>query len=157
MDPRRLFQSYSGGDLFSQGVAPQVSSARTAFTTVFGMGTGGTPSLRPPESGASLAAFGDRALGIEYLRCAKSVVVVAARERRSASLTALPRLSSFVALTTESVNVADIGQSDLLTFFSYGTASSCGTLHCLAFPLLFLQLLAASFRSSWRWEEMRVE
>src|SRR4051812_14402671 len=44
---------YSGGDLFSQGVAPQVSSARTAFTTVFGMGTGGTPSLRPPETGVS--------------------------------------------------------------------------------------------------------
>jgi hypothetical protein len=49
----RLASNYSGGDLFSQEVAPQVSSARTAFTTVFGMGTGGTPSLKPPENGVS--------------------------------------------------------------------------------------------------------
>ena len=48
---------YSGGDLFPQGVAPRVSSAQTAFTTVFGMGTGGTPSLghqkavAPPTAG----------------------------------------------------------------------------------------------------------
>jgi hypothetical protein len=51
-DRRRvLLVEYSGGDLFFQGIAPPVSSAQTAFTTVFGMGTGGTRTLRPPESG----------------------------------------------------------------------------------------------------------
>ena len=33
-----------GIDLFSREAALQVSSARTGLTTVFGMGTGGTPS-----------------------------------------------------------------------------------------------------------------
>ena len=34
-----------GGDLLSQGVAPQVPSALAGFTSVFGMGTGGSPPL----------------------------------------------------------------------------------------------------------------
>jgi len=36
---------FSGSDLLSRGVAPEVSSARKGLTAVFGMGTGGTPSL----------------------------------------------------------------------------------------------------------------
>ncbi len=40
----------SGSDIFSQGVAPSVSSALRRFTSVFGMGTGGSTSLKPPES-----------------------------------------------------------------------------------------------------------
>lgn len=36
---------FSGGDLLSQGVAPAVSSAQKGLTAVFGMGTGGAPSL----------------------------------------------------------------------------------------------------------------
>ena len=39
----------SGGDLLSQGLAPQVPSALEGLTAVFGMGTGGTPPLFPPE------------------------------------------------------------------------------------------------------------
>jgi hypothetical protein len=39
----------TGSDLLSQGVSPQVSSAWKGLTAVFGMGTGGTPSLSPPE------------------------------------------------------------------------------------------------------------
>ena len=39
----------SGSDLFSQNVAIQVSSALHRFTSVFGMGTGGTNALKPPE------------------------------------------------------------------------------------------------------------
>ena len=35
---------------FPQGVAPSVSSALGRFTTVFGMGTGGTTSPKPPGS-----------------------------------------------------------------------------------------------------------
>ena len=42
---QRALYDYSGGDLFSRRVAPRVSSARVGFTTVFGMGTGGTPLL----------------------------------------------------------------------------------------------------------------
>ena len=40
----------SGGYLLSQGVAPQVPSALAGLTSVFGMGTGVTPPLWPPET-----------------------------------------------------------------------------------------------------------
>ena len=40
----------SGGVLLSQGVYPQVPSALTGLTSVFGMGTGVTLSLWPPKS-----------------------------------------------------------------------------------------------------------
>ena len=39
----------TGGDLLSQGVTPQVPSAQTGLTSVFGMGTGVSPSLSPPR------------------------------------------------------------------------------------------------------------
>ncbi len=39
----------TGGDLLSQGVSPQVPSARTGLTSVFGMGTGVSPLLSPPR------------------------------------------------------------------------------------------------------------
>ncbi len=42
--------NYSGGDLLSQGVSPQVPSALAGLTSVFGMGTGVTPPLWPPET-----------------------------------------------------------------------------------------------------------
>ena len=45
-----LCSNYSGGDLLSQGVSPQVPSARAGLTSVFGMGTGVTPPLWPPET-----------------------------------------------------------------------------------------------------------
>ncbi len=45
----RFVQGKSGGDLLSQGVTPQVPSALAVFTTVFGMGTGVSPPLWPPE------------------------------------------------------------------------------------------------------------
>ena len=38
-----------GSDLFSHIVADAVSSALKRFTSVFGMGTGGSASLKPPE------------------------------------------------------------------------------------------------------------
>jgi hypothetical protein len=40
----------SGGVLLSQGVYPQVPSALAGLTAVFGMGTGVTPPLWPPET-----------------------------------------------------------------------------------------------------------
>ena len=43
------FSINPGGDLLSQGVYPQVPSARAGLTSVFGMGTGVTPPLWPPE------------------------------------------------------------------------------------------------------------
>ena len=39
-----------GGDLFSHPVARAVSSALVRFTSVFGMGTGGSTPLKPPGS-----------------------------------------------------------------------------------------------------------
>jgi hypothetical protein len=39
---------YPGDDLFSQEVAPQVSSALESLTSVFGMGTGGAFPLASP-------------------------------------------------------------------------------------------------------------
>ena len=39
---------YPGDDLFSQEVAPQVSSALESLTSVFGMGTGGSSPLASP-------------------------------------------------------------------------------------------------------------
>ena len=39
------FERSPGNDLLSRGVAPEVSSALKDLTTVFGMGTGGSPSL----------------------------------------------------------------------------------------------------------------
>ena len=44
----------SGGDLLSQGTAPQVPSALAGFTSVFGMGTGGSPPLTPPDKSSSV-------------------------------------------------------------------------------------------------------
>ena len=40
----------SGGNLLSQGVYPQVPLARSSLTSVFGMGTGVSPTLWPPET-----------------------------------------------------------------------------------------------------------
>ena len=42
--------SKSGGDLLSQGTTPQVPSAQVGLTSVFGMGTGVSPPLWPPET-----------------------------------------------------------------------------------------------------------
>ena len=44
----RLYME-SGGDLLSRTVTSQVPSALKGLTSVFGMGTGGTPSSLPPE------------------------------------------------------------------------------------------------------------
>ena len=48
---RNCFRTYleSGGDLLSRAVSSQVPSALKGLTSVFGMGTGGTPSPLPPE------------------------------------------------------------------------------------------------------------
>ena len=46
----------SGDDLLSQGVSPQVPSALAVFTSVFGMGTGVSPPLSPPETYEILGA-----------------------------------------------------------------------------------------------------
>jgi hypothetical protein len=46
----RLSKAKSGGYLLSQGVYPQVPSAYAVLTSVFGMGTGVTPQLWPPET-----------------------------------------------------------------------------------------------------------
>jgi hypothetical protein len=47
----------SGGDLLSRGVSPQVPSALAVFTSVFGMGTGVSPPLLPPEAWCCFSVF----------------------------------------------------------------------------------------------------
>ena len=47
----------SGGDLCSRAVSSQVLSALKGLTSVFGMGTGGTPSPLPPENSLSIGLF----------------------------------------------------------------------------------------------------
>ena len=55
---RSLFnRKKSGGVLLSQGVYPQVPSALTSLTSVFGMGTGVASSLSPPETGCDQRQF----------------------------------------------------------------------------------------------------
>ena len=48
-EPEAVFDQKSGGVLLSQGDFPQVPSALTGLTSVFGMGTGVTLSLWPPK------------------------------------------------------------------------------------------------------------
>ena len=48
--------SEAGGGLLSHDLAVAVPSALTGLTTVFGMGTGVTPPLKPPEIVKSDAA-----------------------------------------------------------------------------------------------------
>ena len=45
-DPKR---KGPGSDLLSRGVSPRVPSALEGLTSVFGMGTGVSPPLWPPE------------------------------------------------------------------------------------------------------------
>ena len=47
----------SGGDLLSRAVTSQVPSALKGLTSVFGMGTGGTPSSLPPEMVSYICDF----------------------------------------------------------------------------------------------------
>src|SRR5207253_8179967 len=54
---RGLRGEKSGGDLLSRGASPQVPSALAGLTSVFGMGTGVTPPLWPPENLFSIEVF----------------------------------------------------------------------------------------------------
>jgi hypothetical protein len=54
-----------GGDLLSQGCEPQVPSALAGFTSVFGMGTGGSRPLTPPDKALSNSV--PRALHSEHV------------------------------------------------------------------------------------------
>ncbi len=54
-----------GGDLLSQGREPQVPSALAGFTSVFGMGTGGSRPLTPPDKASSNSV--SRALHSEHV------------------------------------------------------------------------------------------
>ena len=49
-----LLHDYSGDVLLSQGESPQVPSALASLTSVFGMGTGVTSPLWPPETVLSI-------------------------------------------------------------------------------------------------------
>ncbi len=53
--PWRSRANKSGSVLLSQGISPQVPSALRGLTSVFGMGTGVTLSLWPPETGCQWA------------------------------------------------------------------------------------------------------
>ena len=62
----------SGGDLLSRTVTSQVPSALKGLTSVFGMGTGGTPSSLPPEMVSYLIEIALHSTrGFPYLRFRK--------------------------------------------------------------------------------------
>ena len=59
----------SGSDLSSRAVSSQVLSALKGLTSVFGMGTGGTPSSLPPEMVSySIGRSGDLSQYSSFLR-----------------------------------------------------------------------------------------
>ena len=45
----RVLKDPPGSVLLSRGLSPQVPSALEGLTSVFGMGTGGSPPLLPPD------------------------------------------------------------------------------------------------------------
>ncbi len=57
MDGSDPLTKLPGSDLLSQGIAPQVPSALVSFTSVFGMGTGGSSPLSPPDKPVSCLAL----------------------------------------------------------------------------------------------------
>ena len=62
----------SGGDLLSRAVSSQVPSALKGLTSVFGMGTGGTPSPLPPEIVSILRARLSNACPTRYTLSSES-------------------------------------------------------------------------------------
>jgi hypothetical protein len=60
-----LHQKMPGSDLLSQRREPQVPSALAGFTSVFGMGTGGSRPLTPPDKASSNSE--PRALHSEHI------------------------------------------------------------------------------------------
>ena len=70
----------SGGDLLSRTVTSQVPSALKGLTSVFGMGTGGTPSSLPPEMVSYVCDF------IVYQLVYPSVTFVPLSERSACSV-----------------------------------------------------------------------
>ena len=68
----RLLLKRSGGVLLSQGVYPQVPSARAGLTTVFGMGTGVTPPPWPPETCCQSRLREELHSEHEHLKCNSS-------------------------------------------------------------------------------------
>src|SRR6267378_2253205 len=44
---------YAGNDLLSHTLSRAVQSALRGLTSVFGMGTGGTPAVKSPQTGAA--------------------------------------------------------------------------------------------------------
>ena len=57
-----------GGDLFSHTLASAVSSALRRFTSVFGMGTGGSVSLEPPKDFGNEYSRRNRRCQIPFFR-----------------------------------------------------------------------------------------
>jgi hypothetical protein len=60
-----LWNDKPGNVLLSQGVAPQLPSALKSLTSVFGMGTGVSSSLSPPD--LLLFSFNDKSYYINKL------------------------------------------------------------------------------------------
>ena len=77
---------YPGGDLLSQGVYPQVPSALAVLTAVFGMGTGVSPPLWPPEICVVNGAFPDNS------RASTSMFKPSPRPISTGRLNVLPRV-----------------------------------------------------------------
>ena len=66
----------SGGDLLSRAVTSQVPSALKGLTSVFGMGTGVTPSSLPPEMVSYLPAHLDNCTACRSIQCLTIPIVL---------------------------------------------------------------------------------
>ena len=88
----------TGGILLSQGLAPQVPSARTGLTSLFGMGRGISPSLWPPN--CQRARFPSH----EGVQRASGVVAVTARHLQNSIATQTCSKSRPRAISTGQLN-----------------------------------------------------
>ena len=91
-------QLESGGDLLSRAVSSQVPSALKGLTSVFGMGTGGTPSPLPPEIFKVWIPSRSVASAPLLLLCRFRAAASLCRFRSVPSAALLPALSGFFPL-----------------------------------------------------------
>ena len=85
----------SGGDLLSRAVSSQVPSALKGLTSVFGMGTGGTPSSLPPEMVSYCFTYPDNCTASEIQFSDHSVQLISRTNLKSS-----PRPISIIKLHT---------------------------------------------------------
>ena len=127
----------SGNDLLSRAVSSQVPSTLKGLTSVFGMGTGGTPSLLSPEI---VSPFG---LQVSK-RLPKVTSILPSRYSFRFALRSSPSLSLKFPASRFLLRAA-------CSFVSYSYRSACRTLttaHVEFFEFLFLPSMVSENKRS---------